>query len=61
MTTLAVDLQLRAERDRRVAKAKALYPESWWRIRTTCRWAAHGFDLDDHAARVVLAAREGRS
>jgi hypothetical protein len=44
----------------RVERAMALYPDAWLRVRGACQWAAFGFDLDDHAARIVLAAKELR-
>lgn len=46
-------------RDRRIAKAKALYPDTWRRINSVCAYAAFAFDLEDHVARIVLACQEG--
>lgn len=48
-------------RDRRLAKAKTLYPDAFKRVRAACQWAPENFDLDDHAARIVLAAKEARA
>jgi hypothetical protein len=45
----------------RVERAMALYPASWLRVRAVCRFASYGFDLDDHCARIVLAAKEMRN
>jgi hypothetical protein len=44
----------------RVSRVQAFYPASWRRVRSVCVYASYGFDLDAHAARIVLAARERR-
>ena len=45
----------------RLAYVKAVYPAAWLRVRSVCRWAAFGLDVDDHAARIILAAKEMRN
>jgi hypothetical protein len=44
----------------RIERAMALYPAAWLRVRAACQWAAFGLDVDDHCARIVLAAYEER-
>jgi hypothetical protein len=49
------------ERDVRVARAKTRHPETWLRIKALCTFTAFGFDVDEHVASIVLAAKETRS
>jgi hypothetical protein len=49
------------ERDERVERAQTRYPATWLRIRSMCLFYSFGFDVDEHVARVVLAAKEGRT
>ena len=48
-----------SERDKRIAKAKALYPETWGRVNAVCVYFSSLVDAEDHVARVVLACCEG--
>lgn len=50
-----------SERKKRIAHAKRRYPDAFRRVRSVCVHAAFGFDLDDHAAKIVLAGKRSRS
>lgn len=45
--------------EKRIRRVKALYPDSFKRVREACVFAAVGIDLDDHAAKIVMAGKNG--
>lgn len=45
------------ERARRIARVKALYPDAFLRVRSACVFASESVDLDDHAAKIVMAGK----
>lgn len=44
-------------RIKRVARVKTLYPDAWKRVRAACVTDDPRLDLDDHAARIVMAGK----
>jgi len=48
------------EMERKVDRAKVLYPDVWDRVRGACVIASDLINLDYHAALIVLAVMEGK-
>lgn len=44
-------------RRKRVSRVKALYPDAFKRVRDACVFASPSIDLDDHAAKIVMAGK----